>query len=240
MTNERLAKVMCIHPNRGKSKQWKGLLFCRAARQSNASLGRHCYEGTDASCKMNQRHGATPHRKSTWLTDRFGTPAEHYTVGWGLHQPDKNLIFLVWVEATRPSNNAGELTAMVFALMPAYCRFNHMNITIAYDSTYAASCTQRIWAPNQAAQHWLCLCQTTFYVSFRYVAAHTSLQDRGPINNEAADAAVKSHSSRLDVYRHSIRTCATTLPRFCQDVIQQCIPANSRTFLPADKHPTAR
>ena len=104
-----------------------------------------------------------------------------------------------------------------------------MNITIAYDSTYAASCTQGIWAPNQAAQHWLCLYQTTFYVSFRYVAADTSLQDWGSINNEAADAAVKSHSSRLDVYRHSIRTCATTPTSHCLAATVKTLPGRHST-----------
>ena len=237
MSNDLLAKVMCIHPNTGKSKQWKGPRFCRAARQSNASLGRHCYEGTAASCKMNQRHGATPHltekahHDTNILCRRIGLvhlQNNTQSVGDPTSQT-RTWFFLAWVEATRPSNNAGELTAMVFALMSAYCRFNHMNITIAYDSTYAASCTQGIWAPNQAAQHWLCLYQTTFYVSFRYVAADTSLQDWGSINNEAADAAVKSHSSRLDVYRHSIRTCATTPTSHCLAATVKTLPGRHST-----------
>ena len=279
--SDHLAKVMCIHPSTGKSKQWKGHRFHQAAKYKQAPVldfaamrgptptARHIRDTMQQqmTCKLQallpELHLTENTQQPTqtlFVDGSFygspGTPAEQHTAGWGLHLPDQHLTFYdavitdpnhpLWVGATQPSNNTGELTAMVFALMWAYYHINQNNITIAYDSTYAANCTQGIWVTQenqqlaQTAQHWLRLCQTKFYVSFRYVAAHTNLQDWWSINNEAADTAAKKGATgqnNLQDWMHTGVQNTPTLPplphiawpqlsQLCQEVIQQCIPTN--------------
>ena len=166
-----------------KTKHWTSLLWGDRRQLQNESETRHLTEKAHHDTNILCRRIGLVHLQNN--THSVGDPTrqelDFFDAGGG-HTP--------FQQCWRTYRDG-------FCPMSAYCRFNHMNIKIAYDSTYAASCTQGIWAPNQAAQHWLCLCQTTSYVSFRYVAAHTSLQDWGSINNEAADAAVKSHKFKI-------------------------------------------
>ena len=141
------------------------------------------------------------------FTGQPGTTQHHQAAGWGIHIPQLNISYHdkvitnnthpMWVGATHLSNNTGELTAITFALMWAHFHVADHNICIAYDSSYAANCTQGTWAPTnnhslvETAQHWLRLCQEKAHVSFRYVPAHTQQTDWWSINNEQADYLAK-------------------------------------------------
>ena len=87
--------------------------------------------------------------------------------------------------------------------MWAFFTEHRPNIVIAYDSTYAANCTQGLWTPREnvqlveVAQRWLQLCQSKFHVRFEYVPAHTQAQDWWSLNNEEADKAAKKGARRL-------------------------------------------
>ena len=166
-----------------KTKHWTSLLWGDRRQLQNESETRHLTEKAHHDTNILCRRIGLVHLQNN--THSVGDPTR------------QELDFFDAGGGHTPLQQCWRTYRDGFCPMSAYCRFNHMNIKIAYDSTYAASCTQGIWAPNQAAQHWLCLCQTTSYVSFRYVAAHTSLQDWGSINNEAADAAVKSHKFKI-------------------------------------------
>ena len=141
------------------------------------------------------------------FTGQPGTTQHHQAAGWGIHIPQLNISYHdkvitnnthpMWVGAAHLSNNTGELTAITFALMWAHFHVADHNICVAYDSSYAANCTQGTWAPTnnhslvETAQRWLRLCQEKAHVSFRYVPAHTQQTDWWSINNEQADYLAK-------------------------------------------------
>ena len=133
--------------------------------------------------------------------------SRHVRAGWGVWIPELALSFHgpictaanagMFLGADRGTNNTGELSAMIMALMWCWSNRSSGNVVLVYDSTYAASCTQGLWMPrlNQQlatlAQRWLQQCQHKFHVGFRHVRSHTGEEDWFSINNEKVDEAAK-------------------------------------------------
>jgi ribonuclease HI len=118
---------------------------------------------------------------------------------------------LLYVGASRHTNNVGELTALVFALRwiaSLVCR----RIRILYDSEYAASLTRRLWRPSSnfslvlAAREALdVLTAREISIDWIHLDSHT-----GHVLNERADVLAKFGA------RHGLRCSLPLLPGFFQ------------------------
>ena len=136
-----------------------------------------------------------------------GHGIQQAVAGWGVWIPEANLTFHgpittnenaeLFLGADKHTNNTGELSAMVVALVWLWHSGFTGHAVIAYDSTYAANCTQGHWLPTSnvslavSAQQWLQRCQSRLAVSFRHVRSHAGQEDWWSVNNEVVDVAAK-------------------------------------------------
>ena len=128
--------------------------------------------------------------------------------GWGVWIPEANVTFhgpvIIhpgvehWLGAEKHTNNTGELSAMVVALIWLWASDFTGETVVAYDSAYARNCTQGLWLPQAntqlatTAQEWLQRCLSKMTISFRHVKSHTGQTDFWSLKNDIVDAAAKS------------------------------------------------
>ena len=174
--------------------------------------------------------------------------------GWGVWIPEANLTFHgpvytqrrheMWIGADKRTNNTGELSAMIMALIWLWQSDFTGEAIIAYDSTYACNCAQGHWLPRtntqlaSTAQEWLQRCQAKMVISFRHVKSHTGHQDFWSLNNDIVDSAAKDGATgKLQLFEGAstlihepppLPTMPTMpwpeLAGLCKTVMDECIP----------------
>ena len=146
--------------------------------------------------------------------------------------------------AEKHTNNTGELSAMVIALIWLWASDFTGEAVIAYDSTYACNCAQGLWLPQAntqlatTAQEWLQRCQGKMTISFRRVKSHTGQTDFWSLNNDIVDAAAKSGAQReVHLFEGAVELIQEPPPlpelpakpwpelaNLCNKVMEECLP----------------